>query len=167
MADTRGQTCRELLHENRGMQGRNSKIRAKRAYWYCLVLLYYHLCRWDNRLECSCWSEPFGLGRQENEMNMLCWRKIGLECEHERSQETEVGSCGLQGLWQGDMTERSCEGGTSSRIRKRKAREFRIQNRAWMQIYDKGVGACSGPLAHGFGGHLDALLFAIGIENPK
>lgn len=36
-----------------------------------------------------------------------------------------------------------------------------------MQIYDKGVGAGSGPLAHGFGGHLDALLFAICIENPK
>lgn len=36
-----------------------------------------------------------------------------------------------------------------------------------MQIYDKGVGAGSGPLADGFGGHLGALLFAIHIENPK
>lgn len=42
-------------------------------------------------------------------MNMLCWRKNELECERERSQETEGRSCGLQDLWQGDLTERGCE----------------------------------------------------------
>lgn len=36
-----------------------------------------------------------------------------------------------------------------------------------MQIYDKGVGASSGPLADGFGGHLGTLLFAICMQNPK
>lgn len=62
-------------------------------------------------------------------MNMLCWRKIGLECEHERRQETEGRSCGLQGLWQGDLTERGCEGGICPGITKRKVPEFRIQNK--------------------------------------